>query len=242
MTAWLCAALVAAYVAEMVLQASGSAHFFRSLALSRDGLHYGMWWTLVTHMFMHAHPLHLAVNVLGLWFIGPEVEFSLGRTRFLVLYFVSGIAGGALQTAFAPSDLPLVGASGAVCGVLLSFTVENPEMPLQALLFFVLPVRMKARTLGRGLIVFSAACAALHVFPLIGHLAHLGGALAGAGLTKWWLRRAVPLPERPLPAASTDELLLRVMECGIEGLSRDERRQLEMLATGRRGRRGAGRW
>lgn len=241
-TAWLCASLVAAYMAEMVLQTSGFPRVFMSLALSRDGLDYGMWWTLVTHMFLHAHPLHLAVNVLGLWFIGPEVEFSLGRTRFLVLYFVSGVAGGALQTALAPSDLPLVGASGAVCGVLLSFTVENPEMPLQALLFFVLPVRMKARTLGRGLIVFSAACAALHVFPLIGHLAHLGGALAGAALTKYWNRRAALVPERPVPAASTDELLRRVMEGGIEGLSRDERRQLEMLAAGRRDRRGARRW
>lgn len=243
MTAWLAASLVLVYAAEMVLQAMGGAHTVLSLALNRDALEYGRWWTLLTHLFLHAHPLHLAVNVLGLWFIGPEVELSLGRARFAILYFVSGVAGGLLQTALAPSDLPLIGASGAVCGVLLSFTVQYPEMPLQALLFFVLPVRMKAKTLGRGLIVFSAVCAALHILPLIGHLAHLGGALAGAALTKYWMRKTAARPEHPpVRATSTDELLMRVMENGIEGLSRDERRQLELLAADRRGRRGPSPW
>ncbi|MBE2180333.1 MAG: rhomboid family intramembrane serine protease [Chthoniobacterales bacterium] len=212
-------------------------------ALSRDGLASGMWWTVVTHMFLHANLLHLMVNVLGLWFIGPEVEMMLGRSRYLLLYFISGIAGGLLQTAFAAPSSELVGASGALCGVLLSFTTAYPEMPLQALLFFVLPVRMKAKTLGRGLVLLSLLFAMVRFLPQIGHLAHLGGALAGAFLTWWWLpsskaRRPVPVM-RGDPQQRTDELLARVVEEGIEGLSREERRQLERLADRGGRRRGA---
>ena len=114
--------------------------------------------------------------------------------------------------------------------MLLSFTTANPELPLRALLFFVLPVSMKAKTLGRGLIVVSLLAAVLRIVPQIGHLAHLGGALAGWLLTKWWAPAGEP---RRAPARSTDELLARVMEDGIEGLSREERRQLGELASRR---------
>ena len=114
---------------------------------------------------------------------------------------------------------------------------------MHALLFFVLPVRMKAKTLGWGLIGFSVVCAALHIIPQIGHLAHLGGALAGAALTRWWLRGGARQTVRAAtPAATTDELLERVMEAGIDSLSREERRRLELLAADRRGPRRSGRW
>lgn len=205
--------------------------------LSGNGLAAGMWWTLVTHMFLHANLLHLAVNVLGLWFIGPEVELTLGRKKFALLYFISGIAGGILQTAFSHPGAELIGASGAVCGILLAFTTSYPESRLQALLFFVIPVRMRAKTLGWGLIVFSALCAVLNIVPMIGHLAHLGGALAGWALTKWWRRRPAKILTPPAAPISTDEILRRVMEEGIEGLSSEEKRRLEMLAAKKDGRR-----
>jgi len=117
--------------------------------------------------------------------------------------------------------------------VMLSFTTAYPEMPLRALLFFVLPVNMKAKTLGRGIIVVSLVCAVLRIFPQVGHLAHLGGALAGTLLTWWWLPaapRVRPATDEGGRAAQTDELLSRVVEEGIDSLSREERRQLESLA------------
>ena len=118
--------------------------------------------------------------------------------------------------------------------MLLSFTTAYPEIPLRALLFFVLPVKMKARTLGWGLIVVSVLCAALRILPQIGHLAHLGGALTGVVLTWWWLpaaprRRAVG-GQGEVRSAATEELLARVVEEGMDGLSREERRRLEGLA------------
>ena len=245
-TVSLCAACVVAFAAEYFLMITGRQQLLGLLALSGDGLARGWWWTPITHLFVHANLLHLAVNVFGLWFIGPEVETMLGRARFLVLYLVSGIAGGLLQTAFSAPQSELVGASGSVCGVLLSFTTAYPEMPLRALLFFILPVSMKAKTLGRGLIVFSALCAALRLFPQLGHLAHLGGAVAGALLTKIWL----PTSPRPRPlgsmsaadrVAESEELLRRLSEEGIEALSREDQRRLARLSERSRPR-GGGRW
>lgn len=229
---------VAVYVLEVFLLAREGPSGLSRWALSGRALQEGMYWTLVTHLFLHGSLLHLMVNVLALWFIGPEVEMMLGRMRYAVTYFVSGVAGGLLQTAFSAPTVELVGASGAVCGVLLAFVVAYPQMPLRALLFFILPVSMKARTLGWGLIVVSLLLAVLGILPQIGHLAHLGGALAGAALTYWWLppaaaRRRIPGTESER-AADEEELLRRVTEeGGIEGLSRQERKVLERLAERR---------
>jgi membrane associated rhomboid family serine protease len=232
-TVSLAATCVVGYVLEVLLLGGARGIDLSGWALSGQALVEGRWWTVFTHLFLHANLLHLAVNVLTLWFVGPEVEFMLGRTKYVILYVMSGVAGGLLQTAFSPPAAELIGASGAVCGVLLSFTTAYPEMPLRALLFFVLPVSMKAKTLGRGLILVSLACAVLRVLPQIGHLAHLGGALMGAFLTWWWLphtpRRRVA-KDSAGQEAPTEELLARVVEEGIESLSRDERRQLEGLA------------
>lgn len=245
-TVILCGACVAVFALEYFLMITGRQQLLGLLALSGDGLARGWWWTVVTHLFVHANLLHLAVNVMGLWFLGPEVETMLGRARYLILYLVSGVAGGLLQTFFSAPQSELVGASGAVCGVMLSFTTAYPEMPLRALLFFVLPVSMKAKTLGRGLIVFSALCAALKLFPQLGHLAHLGGAVAGAVLTKIWLP-AIPRPRALASmsphdrAAEADELLRRLSEEGIESLSREEQRRLARWSDLPRHRSG-GRW
>jgi len=239
-TVSLAAACVVGYILEVFLLGGAGGLDLSGWALSGQALSEGRWWTPLTHLFLHANLLHLMVNVLALWFVGPEVEWMLGRVKYVVLYLLSGVAGGLLQTAFSAPTAELVGASGAVCGVLLSFTTANPEMPLRALLFFVLPVSMKARTLGWGVVVVSLLCALLRILPQVGHLAHLGGALMGALLTWWWLPHPAR-PKRTAPGmgaqdAATEELLARVVEEGIDSLSREERRQLEGLARGHRRR------
>jgi len=245
-TVLLAAACVLVFAFEYFLMVTGRGQLLGFLALSGEGLSRGWWWTLVTHLFLHANLLHLVVNVAGLWFIGPEVEAMLGRLRFIFLYLAAGVAGGALQTAFSAPSSELVGASGSVCGLLLAFTTAYPELHLRALLFFIIPVSAKAKTLGRGLIVFSALCAALRVLPQLGHLAHLGGALVGALLTKFWLPSLPPL--RPIGslspedrAAETDDLLRRLAEEGVENLSAEEQRRLAQLSERPRPR-GGGRW
>lgn len=236
-TVVLCAAMVGVYVIETLVAGVVSVAMDR-WALSGEGLARGQWWTLLTHIFLHANLLHLFVNVLALWFMGPEVEWMLGRRRYLALFFLSGIGGGVLQTIFSSPATDLVGASGAVCGVLLAFTTAYPEMPLRALLFFVIPVSMKAKTLGRGLVLVSLGCAVFNIFPQIGHLAHLGGALTGAVLARWWLPKRAVRASSPVSARQAwDDLIARVEEGGLEELTPEELKLLAQRAERGRGRR-----
>jgi membrane associated rhomboid family serine protease len=77
----------------------------------------GDWWRLFTSMFLHYGPIHLAFNMLALWWFGSAVEGVLGRGRYLLLYIVSGLAGSAGALLFSPES-PTVGASGALFGIL----------------------------------------------------------------------------------------------------------------------------
>jgi membrane associated rhomboid family serine protease len=77
----------------------------------------GDWWRLVTTAFLHYGPIHLGFNMLFLYWVGTPVEQYLGRTRFLIVYFVSGLAGSAGALVFAPGAVT-VGASSAIFGIL----------------------------------------------------------------------------------------------------------------------------
>jgi membrane associated rhomboid family serine protease len=76
----------------------------------------GDWWRLVTAMFLHASLIHIAFNMLALWWVGTPLEQRIGRGRFLLLYFVAGLAGSAGALFQAPLS-PTVGASGAIFGL-----------------------------------------------------------------------------------------------------------------------------
>jgi membrane associated rhomboid family serine protease len=77
----------------------------------------GDWWRLITSAFLHASLLHIAFNMYFLWFVGSAVEQALGRGRFLLIYFVSALAGSAGALVWTPAT-PTVGASGALFGIL----------------------------------------------------------------------------------------------------------------------------
>ena len=77
----------------------------------------GDWWRLITAAFLHASLLHIAFNMYFLWFVGSAVEQALGRGRFLLVYFVSALAGSAGALVHTPTT-PVVGASGALFGIL----------------------------------------------------------------------------------------------------------------------------
>jgi membrane associated rhomboid family serine protease len=80
-------------------------------------VHQGDWWRLITAAFLHGSIIHLAFNMLALWWIGAPVEEYLGRARYIALYLVSGLAGSAGALLFSP-NLQVVGASGAIFGIL----------------------------------------------------------------------------------------------------------------------------
>jgi membrane associated rhomboid family serine protease len=180
---------------------------FSQLALDRTHLFAGEWWRLITHAFLHAGLLHLVVNMLGLWFTGPMVERVLGPVRYLLLFLAGEVAGGLLQTLASPGDRDLVGASGAVCALLAGFATLFPRLRITALIFFVIPVRMNAATLGWIIAGSSLACWIFGIEPEIGHLAHLGGATAGCLLCLMFrgrVREFLPSVPPPLPGDTRD--------------------------------------
>ncbi len=99
--------------------------------------------TLFTAMFLHGGILHLLGNMLYLWIFGDNVEDHLGHLRFLILYIVSGIFASLAHILMTPdSTLPMIGASGAIAGVLGAYMIEFPRSRILTLVFFGFFVRV----------------------------------------------------------------------------------------------------
>ena len=137
----------------------------------REGVLYGPlvadgeWWRLFTSMFLHYGPIHLALNMLALWWFGSAVEQVLGRGRYLLLYLVSGLAGSAGALLLDPNALT-AGASGAIFGILgAAFVLE----------------RQRTYVLGGGaLSVIVLNIVFTFAVPGISIGGHLGGLVGGA--------------------------------------------------------------
>ena len=140
-------------------------------------------WTLVTYMFLHGGFWHLFLNMLGLFFFGPRLEARLGARAFLLLYFLSGLGGAVFS--FLPPMAPVVGASGAVFGVLLGFARYWPNEPIY--IWGILPVQ--ARWLIIFLAAFSLYAGLTQVNDGVAHFAHLGGFVGGFLFLRKWDRR-----------------------------------------------------
>jgi membrane associated rhomboid family serine protease len=83
-----------------------------------EGVSEGQWYRLLTSMFLHQEPWHIAFNMLGLWWLGGPLEAAFGRARYLTLYLLSGLAGSALTYLLEAPNQASLGASGAVFGLL----------------------------------------------------------------------------------------------------------------------------
>ncbi|MEU3372708.1 rhomboid family intramembrane serine protease [Streptomyces sp. NPDC006660] len=93
-----------------------------------QGVAEGQWYRLLTSMFLHGGFAHIAFNMLSLWWLGGPLEAALGRARYLALYMVSGLAGGALTYLLAASNEPSLGASGAIFGLFGAMAVLMRRM------------------------------------------------------------------------------------------------------------------
>jgi len=103
----------------------------------------GDWQPLLTHMFLHGGLLHLAGNMLFLWIFGDNLEDELGPLGFFGFYLASGIGAGLVQVAIAPaSPVPMVGASGAIAGVMGGYLLLFPKARVDILIFLIVIVRI----------------------------------------------------------------------------------------------------
>ncbi len=149
---------------------------YSRLALSTTGIKLGMYWQIITTMFLHANFMHILVNMWGLYLFGTLIAPHLKTTRFLTMYFISGICGSLLWLAFNwNSPAYVVGASGALFGVLIATAMLEPDREFILLLF---PVPMKTKTLVAIYAVVEILSAQSSTGN-IAHLAHVGGLIGG---------------------------------------------------------------
>lgn len=127
----------------------------------------------ITSMFMHGSIPHLLFNMLALLSFGPDVENQLGTRKFTLYYLIMGLSASLLQLLL--TDVPMIGASGAIYGILVYFTMLNPDVKLS---LFLLPIGFKTKHFTLFMVVMELVLALIGGGN-IGHWAHLGGAFGG---------------------------------------------------------------
>jgi membrane associated rhomboid family serine protease len=234
MTPWVLR-LILANVAMFFMQQASSPAFTESLMLVPAlGLYRP--WTFITYMFLHGGLGHIFFNLLSLFFFGPRLEDRLGGASFLGLYFASGIMGALLSIPFTPYA-PIIGASGAVYGVMLGFAMFWPRD--QIMIWGIVPVE------ARFLVLFMTALSLFGGFSPssggIAHFAHLGGFLGGwlfiramrlgSGSAKF-RKQATFVRKVETPATALDRWR-RIKRDGLHEVNRDELdRILDKISAG----------
>lgn len=237
--------------------------FLNIFVLSLGGIRQGMIWQFFTYMFLHStgNFMHILFNMLILFMIGPETERGLGSRLFFIVYVTSGLVGG-LMWILLGYQQPCIGASGAVYGVLGAFAALWPNRQLTLLIFFVLPVTLRAWMLVGGLALLAFLYSVAGPADQIAHATHLVGVAVGVGLTYWfvhgngasffsrkprlrvlkgghWSGRITrrPEPEEPdVDSRTIDVILDKIARDGMGSLSRRERALLEAASRQRKNR------
>ena len=158
------------------------------------------WATTISSMFLHGGFMHLAGNMLYLWIFGDNVEDSIGRRNFVIFYVLCGIAAALAQALVDPgSQIPMIGASGAIAGVLGAYLLLHPRANIRCLIGFFIFFRMvnvpAFLVLGGwiGLQFFSLG----QIDSNVAYVAHIGGFVAGMALIPFFKKPQVKLFDKP---------------------------------------------
>lgn len=158
-------------------------------------------WSLMTSMFLHGGWLHLLGNMVFLWTFGRNIEDRMGSGRFFFFYILCGLAAGAIHIAVNPySRIPTIGASGAIAGVMGAFLLKFPRADIDALFWLIFVWRMSIPA--PYFLIYWFALQFFNGLGSIGEVdysgggvawfAHVGGFLAGMGLSKMFKDRRPP--------------------------------------------------
>lgn len=200
-------------------------------------------WQPLTYMFLHGGFFHVLFNLLILWMMGGEVERFWGKREFLRYYGICGLGAAALAFVFAYDGL-VIGASGAVFGVMTAFALMFPERTIYV--WFVIPVPAKYLVL----ILFAIELLVIGGRDGVAHFAHVGGAVTGylylrygwrdrltfEGLGSGWRRRRLTLHPGGASTPPTvneteiDRILDKISRTGLGSLTPEESRLLEQAS------------
>lgn len=239
----------AVFLLQMVLPTSGGEQLLIKWFGMRPALVLSKFyvWQLFTYIFLHGDPWHLIINMFFLWMFGCEVERTMGTREFLRYYFICGVGAGLFHLVINfNSPTVVIGASGAIYGVMAAFAVLFPERVITLLLFLILPVQIKAKYL---VMIFAGISLLLGAFGSndgVAHFAHLGGMLVGFAYLKldWrldylttWMRQqresrqAVQNLKKHQAMQRirerVDEILDKINEVGYDQLDENEKRILQ---------------
>jgi membrane associated rhomboid family serine protease len=246
-------ATVAVFLLQLILEYATNSRLAEwVLALDSRQLLRGFIWQPVTYMFLHdtGNLWHIVVNLLMLWFLGREVEYFIGPNYFARLYLLCGVAGAALWLAFNFGHYGyLLGASAAVLGCVIAYATLFPEREVTFLVFFVIPVTLKAKYLAMILVAFDVVALRAPMDSQVAHLAHLGGAAMGYlyikhlgyGRIPGWMLRWQDFVAKLKPKRRSehepdseefirdevDPILDKISREGMQSLTRRERKILE---------------
>ena len=178
---------VGCWIGEMQLN---SDYLVRKFALFHPASEYFRWWQPLTYMFMHGGFWHIFMNMYTLVIFGVIVERIIGSRKCLIFYLVCGLAAAAahigVSTLTGGINIPTVGASGAIYGVLVAYAMLFPESRM--MLIFP-PVVLKAKWLVAIFVVIEMLSGIFGTMDGVAHFAHLGGAIAGWLLIVFWKKQ-----------------------------------------------------
>jgi membrane associated rhomboid family serine protease len=176
---WLLIVNAAVFVLQWLTAGSEIGRLFNYLALvPADVVRHLAVWQLVTYMFLHGGVSHILFNMLTLWMFGSTLEQTWGTRRFMQLYFFSGIGAGicivALNYLLGAPNIPTIGSSGAIFGIILVCAMLWPDQIV--LMSFIFPIKLKYMVMIIGAITFMAAW---NVNSGVSNIGHLGGMAFG---------------------------------------------------------------
>ncbi len=224
---------------------SGAATFRQWFGFYKPNFLGGMFWQLVTYMFLHGGLWHLLFNMVGLFFFGGDVERQIGRKAFLMMYFLCGIGGAAISLVDPALRFPIIGASGGVLGVLVAFALLYPNARIMIFPIFI-PIR------ARYVAIFYCLITVFNMLEPDGdgtaHWCHFGGMAVAFLIIKGrplrlkfmgYLARTHEIGEArrsEAEQAELDRLLDKVHREGITSLSNRERDFLNTISKKKSGR------
>ena len=155
--------------------------------------------TYISYAFLHGDIFHLGGNMLFLWVFGDNVEDALGHVKFLIFYLLCAISGALLHGLVAPeSEVPLIGASGAMAGTLAAYLVLHPKVKLWVLVLGRIPLKISAMWVIGAWFAFQVFNIFVALDESTAWWAHVGGFVTGAALIPFFRRREVPLLDKGL--------------------------------------------
>ncbi|MHA1189137.1 MAG: rhomboid family intramembrane serine protease [Alphaproteobacteria bacterium] len=160
--------------------------------------------TFLTYAFLHANFLHLAGNMLFLWVFGDNIEDAVGHVRYLLFYLACAAGGGIAHVLMnQTSDAPLIGASGAVAGIVAAYLILHPKVKLWILVFGRIPLRLSAAYVLVGWAVYQIVSLVMSLSgeTEVAWWAHIGGFIVGGLLILVVRRPGVPLFDKGISAA-----------------------------------------